>query len=388
MSLEKHRNILDYAVNFLLRRKGKNLATILVFTLVVFMLASVVMMMGSLKQEARETLSLAPDITVQKIIAGRQGLVPLEYASAIQNIRGVSRVEPRIWGYYYDVEEDATYTIIGVKSLDTLPIEVVQGDLSSGNAVLVGEALAREKRLRIGDKLILRNHRGDYVKFLVAGIFSSRSALQSADLIVMPRDKAREFFGIPEGYANDLAVYVANPSELPNIAIKIAQALPDARVLTKEQIRETYDAIFGWRSGVFLASILGAILAFAILVWDRASGLTAEEKREIGILKALGWSTGDVLEMRTFEGVVLALNSYLAGVILAYLHVFYLGAPLLKPVLLGWSTLYPEFELMPTVTLEDLLLIFVISVVPFLAAVVVPSWRASTIDPDEAMRGI
>jgi ABC-type lipoprotein release transport system permease subunit len=388
MSLEKHRNILDYAVNFLLRRKGKNLATILVFTLVVFMLASVVMMMGSLKQEARETLSLAPDITVQKIIAGRQGLVPLEYASAIQNIRGVSRVEPRIWGYYYDVEEDATYTIIGVKSLDTIPVEVVQGDLSSGNAVLVGEALAREKRLRIGDKLILRNHRGGYDKFLVAGIFSSRSALQSADLIVMPRDKAREFFGIPEGYANDLAVYVANPSELPNIAIKIANALPDARVLTKEQIRETYDAIFGWRSGVFLATILGAILAFAILVWDRASGLTAEEKREIGILKALGWSTGDVLEMRTFEGVVLALNSYLAGIILAYLHVFYLGAPLLKPVLIGWSTLYPEFELMPAVTLEDLLLIFVISVVPFLAAVVVPSWRASTIDPDEAMRGI
>ena len=386
MSLEKHRNILDYAVNFLLRRKGKNFATVLVFTLVVFTLASVVMMMGSLKQEARETLSLAPDITVQKIIAGRQGLVPLEYATAIEEIRGVSRVEPRIWGYYYDAEEDATYTIIGVESLTGLPFEV-RGNLSE-SAVIVGEAIAREKRLRIGDRLILRDHRGEYVKFRVVGIFSSRSALQSADIIVMPRSEARKFFGIPKEYSNDLAVYVANPAELSNIAIKISQKLPDARVLTKQQIRETYDAIFGWRSGVFLAAILGAILAFAILVWDRASGLTAEEKKEIGILKALGWSTGDVLEMRTFEGVVLALNSYLAGVLLAYLHVFYLGAPLLKPVLLGWSTLYPEFELMPAVTFEDLILIFVISVVPFLAAIVVPSWRASTIDPDEAMRGI
>ncbi len=386
MSLEKHRNLLDYAVSFLLRRKGKNFATVLVFTLVVFTLASVVMMMGSLKQEARETLSLAPDITVQKIIAGRQGLVPLEYATAIEEIRGVSRVEPRIWGYYYDAEEDATYTIIGVESLTGLPFEV-RGNLSE-SAVIVGEAIAREKRLRIGDRLILRDHRGEYVKFRVVGIFSSRSALQSADIIVMPRSEARKFFGIPKEYSNDLAVYVANPAELSNIAIKISQKLPDARVLTKQQIRETYDAIFGWRSGVFLAAILGAILAFAILVWDRASGLTAEEKKEIGILKALGWSTGDVLEMRTFEGVVLALNSYLAGVLLAYLHVFYLGAPLLKPVLLGWSTLYPEFELMPAVTFEDLILIFVISVVPFLAAIVVPSWRASTIDPDEAMRGI
>jgi ABC-type lipoprotein release transport system permease subunit len=388
MSFEKHRNILDYSVNFLLRRKGKNLATILVFTLVVFMLASVVMMMNSLNHEARETLSLAPDITVQKIIAGRQGLVPLEYISTIQSIRGVSRAEPRVWGYYYDADEDATYTIIGVQSLESLPLAISEGGFSGESAVLVGEALARAKRLNVGDKLLLRDHRGEYVKFVVAGVFSSSSALQSADLIVMPQDKARDFFGIPSGYSNDIAVYVANPAELPNIAIKIAQKLPDTRVLTREQIRETYDAIFGWRSGVFLASLLGALLAFAILVWDRASGLTAEEKREIGILKALGWSTGDVLEMRTFEGVVLALNSYLLGVILAYLHVFYLGAPLLKPVLLGWSTLYPSFELTPVVTLEDLLLIFFISVVPFLAAVVVPSWRASTIDPDEAMRGI
>ncbi|NOZ58345.1 MAG: ABC transporter permease [Euryarchaeota archaeon] len=385
MSLRKHLNILDYAARFMLRRKGKNLATLLVFTLVVFMLASVVMMMGSLKKEAEETLALAPDITVQKIVAGRQGLVPLSYAARIEEIRGVSRVEPRVWGYYYDAVEDATYTILGVESL---PFAVVEGSPPGEGEVAVGYAIAEKKRIRPGDRIILRDYRGNYVKFTVAGVFSSSSSLQSADIIAMPRATAREFFGIPPEVANDLAVYVANPAELTNIAYKISLALPDARVLTRAQIRETYDAIFGWRSGIFLASIIGALLAFAILVWDRASGLSAEEKREIGILKALGWSTGDVLEMRTYEGVLLALNSYLLGIILAYLHVYQLGAPLLKPVLLGWSTLYPSFELMPALSVEDLLLIFMVSVVPFLAAVVVPSWRASTVDPDEAMRGI
>ncbi len=385
MSLRKHLNILDYAVHFMLRRRGKNIATVLVFTLVVFMLASVVMMMGSLREEAENTLALAPDITVQKIVAGRQGLVPLSYASRIQDIRGVSRVEGRIWGYYYDALEDATYTIIGVEHL---PFRVVEGRAPRGQEVVVGEAIAKRKRIIPGDRIILRDHRGNYVKFTVVGVFSPRSSLQSADIIAMPGSIAREFFGIPDDRANDLAVYVANPAELTNIAYKISLALPDARVLTRQQIRETYDAIFGWRSGVFLAAIFGAILAFAILVWDRASGLTAEEKKEIGILKALGWSTEDVLEMRTCEGVLLALNSYLLGIILAYIHVFYLNAPLLRPVLLGWSTLYPSFELMPALSLEDLLLIFMVSVVPFMAAVIVPSWRASTIDPDEAMRGV
>lgn len=385
MSVRKHLNILDYATRFMLRRKGKNIATVLVFTLVVFMLASVVMMMGSLKKEAEETLALAPDITVQKIVAGRQGLVPLSYAARIEEIRGVARVEPRVWGYYYDAVEDATYTILGVGNL---PFSVVEGRPPEEGEVVVGHTVAEKKRLRPGDRIILRDYRGNYVKFTVAGTFSSGSSLQSADIIAMPGATAREFFGIPPDMANDLAVYVANPAELTNIAYKISLALPDTRVLTRSQIRETYDAIFGWRSGIFLATIIGAVLAFAILVWDRASGLSAEEKREIGILKALGWSTGDVLEMRTYEGVLLALNSYLLGIILAYLHVYHLGAFLLRPVLLGWSTLYPSFELMPALSLEDLLLIFMVSVVPFLAAVVVPSWRASTVDPDDAMRGI
>jgi hypothetical protein len=47
---------------------------------------------------------------------------------------------------------------------------------------------------------------------------------------------------------------------------------------------------------------LAAILAFAILAWEKASGLSADEKREIGILKAIGWETGDVLKMKFWEG--------------------------------------------------------------------------------------
>ena len=49
------------------------------------------------------------------------------------------------------------------------------------------------------------------------------------------------------------------------------------------------------------------MLAFAILAWDKASGLSAEEKREIGILKAIGWETGDIIRMKLWESLLIAL---------------------------------------------------------------------------------
>ncbi|NOZ77280.1 MAG: FtsX-like permease family protein, partial [Euryarchaeota archaeon] len=156
----------------------------------------------------------------------------------------------------------------------------------------------------------------------------------------------------------------------------------------RDAIERTYNSVFSWRSGMFLAAMVGMILAFAILSFDRMSGITAEERREVGILKATGWTTGDVLLLKAFEGLVISINSFVIGIILAYLHVFYLGATVLKPILIGWSVLYPDFALIPYIDLNQILLIFFISVVPFMAAIIIPSWKTAVTDPDVALRGI
>ena len=59
-----------------------------VYTLVIFGLASVLFFAHALKKEAAIILRDTPDIIVQKLTAGRQDLIPMSYAEGIRQIRG------------------------------------------------------------------------------------------------------------------------------------------------------------------------------------------------------------------------------------------------------------------------------------------------------------
>jgi len=132
--------------------------------------------------------------------------------------------------------------------------------------------------------------------------------------------------------------------------------------------------------------LMGVLLAFVIFAWDKASGLSVEERKEIGILKAIGWETSDVILMKYWEGTVISLVSFLTGLLLAYVHVFFTSAVLFEPVLKGWAVLYPRFRPVPFIDGAQVAALFFLTVVPYTVATIVPSWRAATVDPDAAMR--
>lgn len=129
-----------------------------------------------------------------------------------------------------------------------------------------------------------------------------------------------------------------------------------------------------------------AMLAFAIFAADKASGLSAEEAREIGILKAIGWDTRDVIAMKLWEGGLISGGAFVLGTVLAYAHVFWAGAALFAPLLQGWAVIYPEFRLSPAIDTAQLLTLFLLTTLPYAAATVVPVWRSAAADPDAVMR--
>ncbi|GFO61523.1 ABC transporter permease [Geomonas silvestris] len=374
-SLQRHLNILDFALSSLWRRKGKNLALLAVYTLIIFIIASIVFFTQALKREADLVLQDAPDLVVQRMVAGRHDPIPVSYGTGIAAIRGVSEVTPRFWGYYYDPVTGANFTLVASDDQELKP-----------EAISIGSGVARTSRISIGDFLPLKDIKGSPVLFSVQKIFPSSSELVAADLIQLRQEDFQRLFDFPAGRATDLAVSAGNPAELETIAAKIVHDFPDTRPILKSEMIRTYDSVFDWRSGMVLVVLAVAVLSFIIFAWDKATGLSAEEKKEIGILKSIGWETTDVLLLKSWEGIVISLSAFLFGVSLGYLHVFFFSASLFEHALKGWSVLYPEFKLTPVIDPYLICLLFLLSVGPYVAATVVPSWLAATVDPDAAMR--
>ena len=372
---DRQKNILDFTLSSLLRRKWKNLALAFVYTLVVFLLASVMFFSYAIKREASLLLDNAPEVTIQRLLAGRHSPVPLAYTDKIKDIPGVYSVRGRLWGYYYDQVVGANYTLI-----------VPEAGVPEQGTIRVGAGVARARSLLAGDMIEFRTAAGEILELEAREFFSADSELVASDLVLL---SAEDFLAISGGTADevtDIAVGVRNPRELVTIAEKIAARLPDTRVILREEILRTYDAVFNWRGGLLVVILAGAMLAFIILAWDKASGLGPEERREIGILKAIGWETSDVLLMKFWEGMAVSLSSFLLGLVLAYIHVFTGGAGFLAPVLKGWSVLLPEFRLVPYIDGAQVAALFFLTVVPYSVATIIPAWRASIVDPDSVMR--
>lgn len=373
--IERQRKLIDFTLSSLLRRKGKNGVLLLVYTVVVFALSSVLFSTSALKKEAFLVLNNAPEMIVQRLVAGRSDLVPLSYAERIVRIKGVQSVKGRLWGYYYDPVAGANYTLL-----------VPEGGPDRGS-VRIGKGVSRTRFVDEGDEMEFKAHDGEILHLRVQEIFSSESELVSSDLVLLSEKDFRRLFGLSGPFVTDLAVRIRNPREWVTIAEKVASLLPDTRVILRDEILRTYDMVFSWRGGLLLTILLGGVFAFAVLAWDKASGLSEEEVREVGILKAIGWETADVIQMKFWEGAVISLLAFFTGILLAYLHVFFTSSFLFEPVLKGWGVLYPRFRLTPFVEPSQVIVLFFLTVIPYTVATIIPSWKASTADPDAVMRG-
>jgi hypothetical protein len=366
---------MDFTLSSLWRRKLRNLSLLVVYALVIFLLASVIFFANALRKEAEAVLEGSPEMIVQRTIGGRHSLIPINYAEKIQQIRGASSVKPRLWGYYYHPASGANYTLM-VPEKFTRPDDTVE----TGSGVLRTWGNLWE------DRMYFKTFDGQSVLLEPINSMAVETDLVSADLILMSEPTFRKISGVPEGQATDLTVRIRNVRESRVIAEKIVLALPDTRPILKEEVIRTYTSLFDWRSGYIIVLLGGAVLAFFIFAWDKATGLSAEEKTEIGILKAIGWDTSDVLIMKFWEGAVISVLAFLAGVIAAYVHVFFASASLFEHALKGWAILYPNFTLRPEVNAYQLAILFFLTVVPYTLFTIVPTWKVAVTDPDAVMR--
>ncbi len=379
----------------LYKHHSKHIAVFIVSTLLVGLLASFMFLSSSIKHDALISLKEQPDFTIQKIRGGRSVDIPISLVDKFSDIKGVSYVAPRVFGRYYLPEKKHYFTIVGVDFFDEQLVTWINKltkniDIKtflSKNQMIIGN----------GVKNYLKNHYYDsYFNFLtptgkekkvyIFDTLQKDTNLIANDIVLVDINLAREILGIQEDKATDIILNIPNPSERTNIKQKLLLINYDTRIITKDMLEKEYENLFNYKGGIFLLLFTITLITFMLILFQRYSMINNSDKKEIAILRAIGWSIKDVIKLKILETLSIAILAFLLGIVLAYLFVFYANAPLFRDIFIGFGNLQNSTTFTPVIDFGMLSSMFLFFIIPFIASVLIPVWKISITDANEALK--
>ena len=206
--------------------------------------------------------------------------------------------------------------------------DIIKGrfmDANDRGSVMLEESYARGQNLTAGDKIRVANK-----QFNVVGVVNPGIRPAKAD-IYMPYPEALEVINVQLPYqpifkkANVILVEVAS-SKLQEEAMRSVRALLGGMVISSYACYRPAASVMGIneRAAWILTWLLAATVVLLAVKTEWSSVI--ERRREIGILKAMGWSNGNVIAQILAGSVVQALGGGLAGVLASIILIALLPA--------------------------------------------------------------
>ena len=158
------------------------------------------------------------------------------------------------------------------------------------------------------------------------------------------------------------------------------------RLIPRNQSVGIYSTYYSRRSAVALIAAIPAILAICLLVAVNVRQ-SVDRKRDVAILKAVGWTTGDIVRLLFYRVAFIGLTSVALGMATAFLLVFGPLNQWIGTVLLGWGSLPPRLNLDPEGALIVLLEVSACVLIPFMGSALSPALTAAARDVQELLQG-
>ena len=291
--------------------------------------------------------------------------------------------------------EEATVTDLAAQLRDTTLARLVPGQWG----IVLGSELARQLGVREGDNVTILAPGGQVTpagvvprlkQVSVVGTFDSGHYEYDSTLALIHLEDAQRLFRVegPIGVQlrlNDL-------HQAPTVAYELSAAL-GSQVYVRDWTRTNRN----WFSAVQLEKrlmfiILTLIVAVAAFNLVSTLVMTVTDKRaDIAILRTLGASPRSIMGIFMVQGALAGVIGTLSGVLFGLLIAFNVGSivPFIERML-NTSFLPGSIYLISTMPSEpqssDIVPITLISLALSFVATIYPSWRASRVQPAEALR--
>ncbi|RXJ69136.1 acyl-ACP--UDP-N- acetylglucosamine O-acyltransferase [Halarcobacter ebronensis] len=364
-----NKNFIDYSIKLLFKDKMEHFFSFFIFTFIIFILSSVLFVSDSIKYDLLSTIGKKDQITLTNTKSGKYYPLMESHVDEIIQLNGVEDVIGKVDGYYNFAQSQRYIHIVGDENLDDETM-VISKDIQ--------ELFKKFKYVEEFNFLTLNGIITEPISKVI------NSNILSNNTIFVSFDMARKLLQMSDDEYSYMTVYVPNSDEADFLARKIMDIYPNIKAETNLQREADFRHIFYYKGGIFMILYIVCMLAFFILLKNQVSSMFGDKKREIAVLRSIGFSIKDIIALKFIQNCVVSFSAFIIGISLAYFFVFIFNAPLLKNIFLGEGMEYLIFT--PVIDFRMLSILFMFTVIPFLAFILIPSWRVAIEDLSEIMK--
>jgi putative ABC transport system permease protein len=339
--------------------------------------------------------------------------------SDISSIANVAAVAPSLQA---SEGTEQTVEMMGRSFTRLVPDYIIKGvSLTSdvvGNYPILPTNITAGRNLQAGDSgvvLLSENNTaffnagvGDTIEILdqsfqVVGVYGS-SGVEDVMTLYMNLSDAQSVTN-NTGYITGITAFADSSDVVSTVASDLSSLHPELTIVTSQQrldqleaLRSTYEtqlesaeASLGQTQAVAVQEIVIAVAATSLIVLFVMLYTVRERTKEIGTLKAIGFSNSNIMSQFMLEGVTLSLIAGVVGVAIGVVAAPVLSGLLLPAVNAGFGGTFSRAAGTTTsmsgiVTPEIILIALGGAVLLGVLGTLYPAWRASRTSPMEALR--
>lgn len=367
-----------WAARDLSRRPGEALLTAGALAALVATVATSLLLHQAVEATVTRLYADGPSLVVTRLGPAGWQPIPADAVDAVATVPGALRPRLRVWG---------------TARADDLPLTIVGVDRAAADALTaaglpapaVGEVVLGPGAGAIAGSFLPLRGPGEPRDPFITHVLPTDLGLVAHDAALLHVDDARALLGVPPGHGTDLAVDVHHDGTEAAIRPELAAALPFPVVITtRTEARGATVAGLSRRGGLGLLLLLPALLALALLIASAARD-RAGRAAEVGLLKAMGWTTADVVRLSLARALAVGLPAVALGGATAVALVLWPGVSWPGALLLGWEGPPPALHLDAGGAALVLAEVGAFALLPWLAASLWPAVRGATRDPQELL---
>lgn len=215
--------------------------------------------------------------------------------------------------------------------------------------------------------------------FTVSGIIGQTTSQDDA-FIYMPIKTAQRLLDNPNG-ATAIGVKVESPERMGTIINQLEATVPGIQIVTMGQVMNSVVNVAASAKSLSLAVAMVALIIGSVGVMNSILMAVFERSQEIGMMRAIGASRWDVFQIIIKETTMLTMGGGVAGIVGAML-----AAQLIENFVRRIMPYVPSGEMLrfePALAAACLVFALLVG----LLAGLYPAWKASRINPIEAIKG-